>query len=118
MDGLVFGDEVAAAVGINPARLRRQLSVVVALLTAVLVAVSGEIGFVGLVLPHISRWLVGIGHRRVIPIATLGGAIFAVWADTIARTLFAPTEVPVGVITALVGAPFFIFLLVRRTGSL
>lgn len=118
LDGLVFGDELAAAIGIDAGRLRRELSVVVALLTAVLVAVSGEVGFVGLVLPHISRWLVGISHRRVIPVAALGGAIFAVWADTIARTAFAPTEIPVGVITALVGAPFFIALLLRKSGSL
>lgn len=118
MDALVFGDEMAAAVGVDAARLRRQLSVVVALLTAVLVAVSGEVGFIGLVLPHVSRWLVGITHRRVIPVVALGGAVFAVWADTIARTAFAPTEIPVGVITALVGAPFFIVLLMRQTEHL
>jgi iron complex transport system permease protein len=115
MDALVFGDEMAAAVGVDATRLRRQLSVVVALLTAVMVSVSGAVGFIGLVLPHISRWLVGITHRRVLPVVALGGAIFAVWADTIARTAFAPQEIPVGVITALVGAPFFIVLLIRRS---
>jgi iron complex transport system permease protein len=115
MDALVFGDEMAAAVGVDARRLRLELSVVVAVLTAVMVAVSGAVGFIGLVLPHVARWLVGITHRRVIPAVMLGGAIFAVWADTIARTAFAPVEVPVGVITAMVGAPFFIVLLLRRT---
>jgi iron complex transport system permease protein len=114
MDALVFGDELAAAVGVDANRLRCQLSVVVALLTAVMVAVCGEIGFIGLVIPNVGRWIVGIGHRRLLPVVALGGAVFAVWADTIARTVFAPTEVPVGVITALVGAPFFIVLLVSR----
>jgi iron complex transport system permease protein len=118
MDALIFGDEMAAAVGIDATRLRRQLIIVVALLVAILVSVSGEIGFIGLVLPHITRWLVGIGHRRVIPVVALGGAAFAVWADTIARTAFSPVEIPVGVITALIGAPFFIVMLLRRTEHL
>lgn len=118
MDALIFGDELAAAVGVDATRLRRQLIIVVALLVAVLVSVSGDVGFIGLVLPHVTRWMVGIGHRRVVPVVALGGAAFAVWADTIARTAFSPVEIPVGVITALIGAPFFIVMLLRRTDHL
>ena len=78
-----------------------------------MVSSSGSIGFVGLVLPHISRMLVGSRHRGLLPVSALMGAIFLLWADTIARTLFAPLEVPVGVITALVGVPIFATILAR-----
>jgi len=76
--------------------------------------VSGAIGFVGLILPHAVRLVVGAGHRVLLPLAALSGAIFLVWADTAARTVFDPRELPVGIVTALIGAPVFAFLLARK----
>ncbi len=114
LNALVVGEESAAALGVDPQGFRRQLFVVTALLTGVLVAVSGGIGFVGLMLPHIVRLMVGADHRRVLPVAALLGAIFLVWTDVLARTIVAPSELPIGIITAVVGAPFFIWLLRRR----
>lgn len=84
------------------------------LLTAGAVSVSGVIGFVGLVIPHMLRLLVGPDYRLLVPLSAIGGAIFMVWADTIARSLLAPTEIPLGVVTAFVGAPFFAYLLHRN----
>ena len=87
-----------------------------ALLTGAMVSVSGAIGFVGLVLPHAVRLLVGSGHRALLPLSALGGAIFLVWADTLARTAFDPRELPVGIVTAMIGAPVFAVILARRRG--
>jgi len=78
------------------------------------VSLSGLIGFVGLILPHLARMVFGSDHRLLIPVASLGGAIFLIAADTVARTIISPSELPVGVITAFLGAPFFIFLLKTR----
>jgi len=83
-----------------------------------LVAVSGGIGFVGLMLPHIVRLLVGADHRRLLPVAALLGAIFLIWVDVLARVVVAPQELPIGIITALLGAPFFIWLMRRTSGAL
>ena len=85
------------------------------MVTGTMVAVSGAIGFVGLVVPHITRMLVGSEHRRVLPVAALLGAIFLVIVDLLARVLFAPMEVPAGVITSLVGGPFFVWMLIRNS---
>ena len=95
-------------------RVRVLLMVTTALLTAVLVSAAGAIGFVGLVLPHAARLIVGPTHRRLLLVTALTGAIFLVWVDTVARTLFAPQELPVGVVTALVGVPIFVLILARR----
>lgn len=84
-------------------------------MTGVLVAVSGAIGFIGLMVPHAARLLVGAGHRRLLPVTALGGALFLVVADLVARTVAAPEEIPVGVITALTGGPFFLWLLRRSS---
>ena len=84
-----------------------------ALLTGAMVAVSGSIGFVGLVLPHAVRLIVGTRHRALLPLSALTGAIFLVWCDTAARTVFDPRELPVGIVTAVIGAPVFVLLLVR-----
>jgi iron complex transport system permease protein len=115
LDALALGDDTARSLGFDADATRRRLLVAAALTTAVLVASCGAIGFVGLVIPHAARFIVGGRHRRVVPIAALAGALLMVWVDTIARTAFAPEEMPVGVITALVGAPFFILQL-RRYG--
>ncbi|WP_308251925.1 iron chelate uptake ABC transporter family permease subunit [Pseudonocardia sp. KRD291] len=113
LDAFAFGSESAATLGVRPGRARLVLFTATALIAAVLVAASGAIGFVGLVVPHLARHLIGSGHRRLLPLSALLGAVFLVWADTGARTLFAPTDVPVGVITALVGVPVFAVVLRR-----
>jgi iron complex transport system permease protein len=113
LDALAIGDETAHTLGVRPERLRLQLLVVVALCVGVVVAASGSIGFVGLVVPHLARRAVGGTHARVVPVAALMGAVLLVWADVLARTLFAPQEIPIGIITSLVGAPFLL-VLIRR----
>lgn len=116
LNALLAGDETAATLGVDVGRLRWQLFAVCSLLTGVMVAVSGGIGFVGLMVPHAVRMLLGTDHRYVLPVALLGGAVFLVWADVLARTMFAPAELPIGIITALSGTPFFIWLM-RRHGQ-
>lgn len=113
LDAFAFGDRAAASLGVSVSRTRWVLLGATALLTGCLVAVSGSIGFVGLVVPHAVRLLAGSGHRMLLPLSALTGAVFLIWADTIARTLFDPRELPVGIVTALVGAPLFCFLLLR-----
>jgi len=114
LDSFAFGDTSAAALGVNVSGTRWALLGATALLTGAMVSVSGSIGFVGLILPHAVRLLVGPGHRALLPLSAVVGAIFLVWADTIARTIFDPRELPVGIVTALIGAPVFAFLLARR----
>lgn len=117
MNALLMGDETATALGVDPQKFRRQLLVLAALLTGVMVAVSGAIGFVGLMMPHIVRLFVGSDHRRVLPTSMLLGAVFLIWVDVGARTVVQPEELPVSVITALVGAPFFLWLLRWRKSA-
>jgi iron complex transport system permease protein len=114
LDLLALGDRPARHLGIDVERLRMGLLTVVAVLTAAAVAVSGIILFVGLVVPHLVRMVAGPGHRLLLPASALGGGTLLVLADLAARTVAAPAEVPLGVITALVGSPFFFWLL-RRT---
>jgi len=113
LDALAVGDETALALGVPPERLRTALLVVVALCVAVVVSAAGAVGFVGLVVPHLARRAVGAAHTRVIPVAALMGATLLIWADVAARVLLAPQEVPIGIVTAVVGAPFLL-ILVRR----
>ncbi|MEV5172324.1 iron ABC transporter permease [Streptomyces flaveolus] len=115
LNALAMGDETSAALGVPPPRLRRELFLVTAAVTGTVVAVSGAIGFVGLMVPHVVRMLVGADHRRVLAVAPLAGAVLLVWADVLSRLLLAPAELPVGVITAVVGVPAFL-LLMRRCG--
>ncbi|SDP37789.1 iron complex transport system permease protein [Actinopolyspora xinjiangensis] len=114
LDVLALGDETAAGLGMDATAVRKRLFLFTAIVTGCLVAVSGAVGFVGLVIPHLVRLLVGANHRRVLTLAPLIGAIFLVWVDLASRTLFAPRELPLGVITALIGVPVFITLLRRR----
>nr|MBP7648152.1 iron ABC transporter permease [Comamonas sp.] len=114
LNALLSGEESAATLGVDTTRTRRWLFVLVSLVTGVLVALTGPIGFVGLIVPHITRMLVGAEHRRVLPVAALVGAIFLVWVDVFSRIAFAPAEVPVGVITSLLGGPFFVWMLCRK----
>lgn len=113
LDAFTFGNDMAATLGISVRRVRMVLLTVTALITAALVSSAGAIGFVGLVLPHAARFLVGPRHNRLLPATALIGAIFMVWVDAIARTLFAPQEIPVGVVTALIGVPAFALILFR-----
>ncbi|MBE4733983.1 MULTISPECIES: FecCD family ABC transporter permease [Streptomyces] len=115
LNALAMGDETSAALGVRPERLRRELFLVTAAVTGTVVAVSGAIGFVGLMVPHVVRMLVGADHRRVLAVAPLVGAVLLVWADVLSRLLLAPAELPVGVVTAVVGVPAFL-LLMRRGG--
>ncbi|MFF8914732.1 FecCD family ABC transporter permease [Streptomyces sp. NPDC015032] len=110
---LLAGEEAATTMGLDVARFRTRMFIMLSLVTGVLVAAAGPIGFVGLMLPHIVRLFVGGDHRRVLPTAALGGAVFLIWADIAARTVAAPMEIPVGVLTALCGGPFFLWLMRR-----
>lgn len=114
MNALLMGDETAAGVGVDVTRLRRELFVVTGLLTGVLVAVSGAIGFVGLMVPHLCRLVVGGDHRRLLPLSALTGALLLVVVDVVCRTAMDSQELPVGVVTAMIGAPVLLFLLDRR----
>lgn len=113
LDAFVFGDTAAASLGLHVEAVRWIFLTGVALLTGVAVAVSGAIGFVGLVLPNAARLITGFRHRLILPVCALGGATFMIWVDTAARTLFDPRELPVGIITAMVGAPVFALVLWR-----
>ena len=113
IDAFVFGEETAATLGVDPERTTIAVIVAAALLTGAAVALAGLVGFVGLVVPHALRPIVGAGHRRLVIASFLAGASALVLADTGARSIIAPAELPVGVLTGLVGAPFFLLLLVR-----
>ncbi|TLS44989.1 iron ABC transporter permease [Streptomyces montanus] len=117
LDAFAFGQDAAASLGVYVARTRLQLLCATALLTAALVSSAGAIGFVGLVLPHAARALTGSGHTRLLPATALAGAVFLVWVDTLARTVLDPQEVPVGVVTSLIGVPAFVAVLYRTRGT-
>jgi iron complex transport system permease protein len=114
LNALLMGDESASALGIDLYRFRITLLVGCALISGTIVSVAGSIGFVGLMIPHVARLLVGADHRRVLPVAALLGASYLVWVDLAARTLERPSELPIGIFTALLGAPFFLWLMRRR----
>ncbi|MET3927489.1 iron complex transport system permease protein [Devosia sp. 2618] len=113
LDALAFGDRSAAALGVNVGILRWVMFASTAMLTGLLVTVGGAIGFVGLVVPHVARLITGNQHRKLLPLSLLLGALLMVFTDTLARSLFTPRELPVGVITAIVGAPIFLLVLVK-----
>lgn len=114
LNALMSGEQTAVSLGFNTRRVRWQVFVCTSLLTGVLVALSGAIGFVGLMLPHMARRLVGAEHRRLLPVSALLGGVFMVWVDVAARTLIAPQDLPIGIATAALGGVFFIVLLRRR----
>ncbi len=117
LDAMLLGEESAQHLGIRVERMKKILLILASIVTASAVAVSGIIGFVGLIIPHVMRILVGPKHRILFPTAALGGAIFLVWADNLARVIPAGGEIPVGIITALAGGPFFIYLLRKKKYS-
>jgi len=110
---LAAGEENALQLGVDVERTRRAVFVAASLLVGAAVSMSGMIGFVGLIVPHLLRLMLGPDHRLLLPASFLGGAAFLVWADTLARTMLGPAELPVGVVTALTGGPFFLYLLHR-----
>jgi iron complex transport system permease protein len=114
MNLLLLGEEAARHLGVDVRRTKRTLFVLASVLTGLVVSVSGVIGFVGLIIPHIARMAIGADHRPLLPATALLGGIFLLAADTIARTVFLPVEIPVGVVTAFAGAPFFVYLLRTR----
>jgi iron complex transport system permease protein len=116
LNALSLGDDAAVAVGVPLRRLRLSLLLVAALCTAVTVGLAGGVGFVGLIVPHAARLLVGADHRRVLPVGALFGAVFLVAVDLVARTAGSPQEFPLTIFTALVGGPFFLFLMQRERG--
>lgn len=111
---LALGERQASHLGLHVERTKWVVLLTATMITAAAVSVSGVIGFVGLVVPHLLRLIVGPDYRYLIPLSAIGGAIYVMWADTIARTAFAPTEIPLGVVTAFLGAPFFAYLLMRN----
>ncbi|MGB2726660.1 MAG: iron ABC transporter permease [Nitrospira sp.] len=115
---LALGEEPARSLGIDTERAKRVIFLVSALLTGAVVSVSGMIGFIGMIIPHAVRLVIGADHRLLLPASALVGGIFLMVADTMARTFFVPSEVPVGIITALAGGPFFVYLLVWRKDRL
>ncbi|WP_338675017.1 iron ABC transporter permease [Streptomyces sp. SCSIO 30461] len=117
LNALLMGDETAAGLGVDVTRLRRELFTVTSVLTGVLVAVSGGIAFVALMVPHVCRLVVGGDHRRLLPVSALFGALLMVVVDIVCRTAMDTQELPVGVVTSLIGAPALLYLLDRRLGS-
>ena len=115
LDVLLLGDDVAETLGVDTRKTKLLIIITATILTGVVVSVSGVIGFVGLVVPHIMRSFVGSGHKRLIPVAILAGGLFSMVADLISRIIIAPEELPIGVIAAFIGAPFFLYLI--RKGS-
>ncbi|MEV7677403.1 iron ABC transporter permease [Streptomyces sp. NPDC088341] len=114
LDLLLAGEEGATVLGLDTSRFRAAVFVLASLVTAVMVAASGAVGFIGLLAPHAARMAVGAGHRALLPVAALGGAVVLVVADLAARTVAAPQDIPVGVLTALTGGPLFLWLMRRR----
>jgi iron complex transport system permease protein len=117
LDAFTFGRDSAAALGIPVRRVQFVLVGCAALVTAVMVSIVGSIGFVGLVIPHAARLLLGTGHSRLLPASALGGALFLIAADVLSRTLIKGQVIPVGVVTALVGAPVFALILIGRRNA-
>lgn len=116
LDILASGDEAAHVLGVRPHRLRRALFLLCSLVVGIAVATAGGIGFVGIIVPHLARTFCGVSHRQLLPLCLFGGAALTLLADTFARTVISPREIPVGLITALLGAPFFLHQLRRGKG--
>lgn len=117
LNAMMMGESSAVTLGVNVARDRTVTIFVSALLTGTAVAAAGSIGFIGLIVPHILRCAVGADHRRLIPLSPLAGAIFLIWADVAARMIDAPSEMPIGIITSILGAPLFLWMVKARRYS-
>jgi iron complex transport system permease protein len=111
---MLLGDEAAGTLGINLSFFRRLYMLISSLLTGIIVAQCGMIGFVGLIIPHIVRGFAGADHRRLLPLTILFGGLFMIWADLVARVIMPQSEIPIGIITAMIGAPVFLYMMVRK----
>ncbi len=114
---MVFNDDTAQTMGVNVEQSKKVIIILMTVLTSSAVAFCGSIGFIGLIIPHIMRLLVGSNNRTLIPLSALGGGILLIWADLIARTIIPPLEIPVGIFTSLMGAPFFLYLVLKKKNS-
>lgn len=114
LNALACGEDFAKTVGINTNLIRKLFIILVSLITSIAVSCSGIIGFVGLMIPHLCKLLFGSNYKHIISISSLIGAIFLIICDTLARTIIAPTEIPIGIITSLIGAPYLIYLIIKR----
>ena len=114
---ILLGESQAKHLGVDAESLNKKMLVCASLITAAAVSISGIIGFIGLIIPHITRLLVGPDHRILIPSSALLGSIVLILCDTLARTIMSPAEIPVGIITSLLGCPFFVYLLLKRKSS-
>jgi iron complex transport system permease protein len=112
------GDEMALSKGVDVLRLQRGIFLISSVLIGVIVAFAGPIGFIGLIIPHLIRLIIGADHRKLLIIAPIFGGTFLIWCDTFARTIISPAELPVGIITAILGGPFFIWLLIKQKRSI
>ena len=115
LNTLLLGDEAAMTLGVNLTKWRMVYMIITSLLSAVAVCTCGIVGFVGLMIPHIVRGFTGSDHRFLLPIASFAGGIFLIWADVIARVLIQNTEIPLGVITSAIGAPIFVYMMIRKS---
>jgi iron complex transport system permease protein len=114
LNALLLGEDTAGTLGVNVPRMQKLLVLISSLLAGVTISVSGSIGFIGLMCPHIARIMVGSDHKKVLPVAALLGGILVVWTDVAARMIIAPEELPLGILTAILGGPFFIVLLKKK----
>jgi iron complex transport system permease protein len=114
LNGLMLGDDLAHSLGFSPARERLMLFSAVCLMTAASVSIGGMIGFIGLLMPHIARFLVGSDNRALIPSSAIGGACLLIISDLIGRSILSPVELPSGIVTAIIGAPYFLYLLGKK----
>ena len=117
LNTMLVGDEAAITLGMNLNKKRKVYMVLTSMLTGILVASCGVIGFVGLIIPHIVRSIVGADHKRLLPICIIAGSIFLVWADAVARIIIPNTEMSIGIITSLIGGPFFAYILIKKSNS-
>ena len=117
LNAMLLGEETAHTLGVNIGKMRLQLIILVAVIVGSIVAFCGMIGFIGFVIPHIVRSLLGADHKIVVPVSAFAGAFFLLWCDVAARVVVIPEELPIGIITALIGAPFFIYILERKRYS-
>ena len=117
LNAMVLGDSTAQSIGINVERSKHVMLLLMTLLSSTTVAFCGSIGFVGLIIPHIMRMLIGSDNRRLLIFSAFGGSLLLVWADLISRTILSPLELPVGILTSLLGGPFFIYLIIKKKKS-
>ncbi|MTK13658.1 MAG: iron ABC transporter permease [Clostridiaceae bacterium] len=118
LNTMLLGDETSVTLGVDLARYRKIYMILSSLVTGVIVSVCGIIGFVGLMIPHIVRFMVGSNHKKLIPISAIVGAIFLMWTDVFARTFMKGMEMPIGIITSMVGAPFLMWLMIKKSYAL